>query len=315
MLEIYKSTLDRELEKLDEFEKGSWIKLTNPTNEEIDFVVQELEIEKDLIIDPLDLEESPRLEIDEDYMSVIVDIPILQEDMSEMDGNSKFLTIPVGIITLENHIITVCIEETNILKMFEENKVKSFYTFKKNRFMLLFLYKTSIKYLLYLKQIDRRSSSMQKMLTKSTRNQELFNFLELENSLIYFSTSLKANELVLEKLQKVESLRKYEEDIELLEDVIIENKQAIEMTSIYSNILVGTMDTFASIISNNQNTVMKLLAVVTIAMSIPTIVTGFYGMNVELPLQDNPYAYMIIIIGSLIVTVLVSLIFTKRRPF
>ncbi len=315
MLEIYKSTLDRELEKLDEFEKGSWIKLTNPTNEEIDLVVQELEIEKDLIIDPLDLEESPRLEIDEDYMSVIVDIPILQEDMSEMDGNSKFLTIPVGIITLENHIITVCIEETNILKMFEENKVKSFYTFKKNRFMLLFLYKTSIKYLLYLKQIDRRSSSMQKMLTKSTRNQELFNFLELENSLIYFSTSLKANELVLEKLQKVESLRKYEEDIELLEDVIIENKQAIEMTSIYSNILVGTMDTFASIISNNQNTVMKLLAVVTIAMSIPTIVTGFYGMNVELPLQDNPYAYMIIIIGSLIVTVLVSLIFTKRRPF
>lgn len=315
MLEIYKSTLDGEIEKIEEFEKGSWINLINPTNEEIDLVVDKLDLEKSLIIDPLDIEESPRVEKEEDYMSVIVDIPILQEDMSEIEGNSKFLTIPVGVIQLENHIITICIEENNILKMFQENKVKSFYTFKKNRFLLLFLYKTAIKYLLYLKQIDRRSSSMQKMLTKSTRNQELFNFLELENSLIYFSISLKANELVLEKLQKMESMKKYEEDIDLLDDVIIENKQAIEMTNIYSNILVGTMDTFASIISNNQNTVMKLLAVITIAMSIPTIVTGFYGMNVDLPLQNNPYAYIIIIIGSLVVTVLVSIIFIKTRSF
>lgn len=315
MLEIYKSTLERELEVLDEFEKGSWIKLTNPTNEEIDLVVEKLNIEKDLIIDPLDLEESPRLEIEEDYMSVIIDIPVVEEDVSGIEGNSQFLTIPIGIIKLENHIITICSEETSILKMFEENKIKSFFTFKKNRFLLLLLYKTSIRYLVYLKQIDRRSSAMQKELKKSTRNQELFKFLELENSLIYFSTSLKANELVLEKLLKIESMRKYEEDRDLLEDVIIENKQAIEMTNIYSNILVGTMDTFASIISNNQNSVMKFLATATISISIPNIITSFYGMNVDLPLQGNSYAYLIILIGSLVLTVTISFLFAKRTPF
>lgn len=315
MLDIYKSTLDGELEKIDEFENGSWINLTNPTNEEIDLVVEELGVEKDLIVDPLDLEESPRLEIEEDYMSVIIDIPILEEDLPDKDEYSHFLTIPIGIIILENHIITVCIEETNILKMFEENKVKSFFTFKKNRFLLLLLYKTSIKYLLYLKQIDRRSSAMQKVLTKSTRNEELFKFLELENSLIYFSTSLKANEMVLEKLLKVESLRKYEEDTDLLEDVIIENKQAIEMTNIYSNILVGTMDTFASIISNNQNTVMKLLAIATIALSIPNIITSFYGMNVKLPFANNPNASFIILVGAFVISIVITFLFSKKTPF
>lgn len=315
MLDIYKSTLDGELEKIDEFENGSWINLTNPTNEEIDLIVEELGVEKDLIVDPLDLEESPRLEIEEDYMSVIIDIPILEEDLPDKDEYSHFLTIPIGIIILENHIITVCIEETNILKMFEENKVKSFFTFKKNRFLLLLLYKTSIKYLLYLKQIDRRSSAMQKVLTKSTRNEELFKFLELENSLIYFSTSLKANEMVLEKLLKVESLRKYEEDTDLLEDVIIENKQAIEMTNIYSNILVGTMDTFASIISNNQNTVMKLLAIATIALSIPNIITSFYGMNVKLPFANNPSASFIILVGAFVISIVITFLFSKKTPF
>ncbi len=315
MLDIYKSTLDGELEKIDEFENGSWINLTNPTNEEIDLIVEELGVEKDLIVDPLDLEESPRLEIEEDYMSVIIDIPILEEDLPDKDEYSHFLTIPIGIIILENHIITVCIEETNILKMFEENKVKSFFTFKKNRFLLLLLYKTSIKYLLYLKQIDRRSSAMQKVLTKSTRNEELFKFLELENSLIYFSTSLKANEMVLEKLLKVESLRKYEEDTDLLEDVIIENKQAIEMTNIYSNILVGTMDTFASIISNNQNTVMKLLAIATIALSIPNIITSFYGMNVKLPFANNPNASFIILVGAFVISIVITFLFSKKTPF
>lgn len=315
MLDIYKSTLDRELEKIDEFENGSWINLTNPTNEEIDLVVEKLGVEKDLIVDPLDLEESPRVEIEEEYMSVIIDIPILEEDLPDKDEYSHFLTIPIGIIILENHIITVCTEETNILKMFEENKVKSFFTFKKNRFLLLLLYKTSIKYLLYLKQIDRRSSAMQKVLTKSTRNEELFKFLELENSLIYFSTSLKANEMVLEKLLKVESLRKYEEDTDLLEDVIIENKQAIEMTNIYSNILVGTMDTFASIISNNQNTVMKLLAIATISLSIPNIITSFYGMNVALPFANNPHASLIILVGACVLSVVITFLFTKKTPF
>lgn len=315
MLDIYKSTLDRELERIDEFEKGSWIKLINPTNEEIDLVVEKLGVEKDLLVDPLDLEESPRLEIDEDFMSVIVDLPIMEEDSVENVEYSKFLTIPIGIIVLENHIITVCNEETNILKMFEENRVKSFYTFKKNRFLLLLLYKTSVRYLVYLKQIDRRSSALQKELTKSTRNEELFKFLELENSLIYFSTSLQANEGVLEKLLKIESLRKYEEDTELLEDVIIENKQAIEMTNIYSNILVGTMDAFASIISNNQNTVMKFLAIATIALSIPNIVTSFYGMNVDLPMQNSPIAYTVIMFGSLALTAIIVYFFSKKAPF
>lgn len=314
MIKIYKSTLERKIEVLDSFEKGAWINLVNPTKDEIDLVCEELSIDRDFIVAPLDLEESPRMEIEDNLMSIIIDIPILEESQPD-SANSYFSTLPLGIITSHDYIITTCSEETNILKLFEENKVKSFFTFKKNRFLLQILYKMATKYLAYLKQIDRRSSRIQRELHRSTRNKELIQLFDLENSLIYFSTSLKANEMVLEKLLKLESIRKYPEDEDLLEDVMIESKQAIEMTNIYSNILSGTMDTFASIISNNQNTVMKWLATMTIGISIPNIITSFYGMNIKLPLQDNPYAYLIIIFIATALVLGVTITLSRRNPF
>lgn len=314
MINIYLSTIEREIRSINRFEKGAWINLVSPTKEEIDLVVEQTGIDRDSLLAPLDLEESPRMEIEEGFMSIIVDIPILEENDKEGPG-SFFSTLPLGISISSDFIITTCSEETNILKMFEENKVKSFFTFKKNRFLLQILYKMAAKYLAYLKQIDRRSTAIQRQLHKSTRNKELIQLLDLENSLIYFSTSLKANETVLEKLLKMESIRKYPEDQDLLEDVIVENKQAIEMTNIYSNILSGTMDAFASVISNNQNTVMKFLAVITLGISIPNIITSFYGMNIALPLQDNPYAYLIITLFSAVLVLVITLVLTKRNPF
>lgn len=314
MMKIYRSTLERELETLESFGKGSWVNLVNPTKEEIDQVSEQLGIDREAIIAPLDLEESPRMEIEDEFMLIIVDIPILEE--SEQEGqNSYFTTIPLGVIIAENYIITTCSEETNILKLFEENRIKSFFTFKKNRFLLQILYRMAAKYLTYLKQIDRRSSRIQRQLHKSTRNRELIQLFDLENSLIYFSTSLKANEMALEKLLKTESIRKYPEDQDLLEDVIIEGKQAIEMTNIYSRILSGTMDTYASVISNNQNTVMKFLAIITLGISIPNIITSFYGMNIALPLQDNPYAYLIIGGISVALVLGITVALTKKNPF
>lgn len=180
-------------------------------------------------------------------------------------------TIPLGIIVTRKMIITVCLEDTQVLTRFMEGRVRNFFTYMKTRFILQILYRNATMYLHYLRIIDKKSEQVEEKLHMSTRNQELLELLELEKSLVYFTTSLRSNEVVLEKLLKVESIKQYPEDTDLLEDVIIENKQAIEMANIYSGILSSMMGTFASVISNNLNVVMKVLSVITIVMSIPTI--------------------------------------------
>lgn len=309
-MEIFK-TLNGKLTKTEHFDTGVWINLVNPSEEEISVICNTLKLECDYIKAALDEEESSRIEVDEGITLVIVDIPIFNDTVTPVN----YSTIPLGIILAGDSIITVCLKESPIIRDFIENRVKTFYTFKKTRFILQILYKNAIKYLQFLKQIDKESSRIENELHRSTKNKELIQLLALEKSLVYFSTSLKANELVLEKLLRLESIKNYPEDAELLEDVIIENKQAIEMAKIYSDILSGTMDAFASVISNNLNIVMKFLASVTIVMAIPTMIASFFGMNVLVPMQSNPYAFAYILGTTMLFCLIAAVVMAKRRMF
>lgn len=311
MIEIFK-TFDDGLRQIKDYEDGCWIALTNPSPTELLEVSEQFEVDIDHLRAPLDEEERSRLEIEDEYSLVLVDIPSVEEK----NGRERYVTMPLGIILTENVLITVCLEETPILKSFMEGRVRGFYTFKKTRFILQILYKNASVYLQYLKIIDRKSEEIEEQLHISTKNRELIELLELEKCLVYFTTSLRSNEVVLEKLLRTESIKKYPEDKELLEDVIVENKQAIEMANIYSGILSGMMDAFASVISNNLNIIMKTLATITIVMSIPTMVFSLYGMNFEhIPLGSYKYGFGIVTLATLLLTVLVARLFAKKDMF
>ena len=261
---------------------------------------------------PLDEEERSRLVIEDNYTLILVDIPMI-EDKEEKD---RYVTIPLGIVLTDEVIITVCLEETGVLTPFMQGRIRSFYTFKKTRLILQILYRNATLFLQYLRNIDRKSGDIEEKLHISQKNQELIELLELEKSLVYFTTSLRSNEVVLEKMVRAERIKKYPDDEELLEDVIIENKQAIEMANIYSGILSGMMDAFASVISNNLNIVMKLLATITIVLSIPTMIASFFGMNfVDIPLGGYRHGFLVVSIGTWIITGVVALILAKKKMF
>jgi magnesium transporter len=312
MIKIYKTT-ETSFERLDSIQNGCWVDIINPTEEELQKVSAESGVLMEFLKAALDEEETSRIEVEEGQVFIIVDIPVLEKD----DGNDMFVTIPLGIILTDKVIATVCLAENKIIGDFERNAVKQFYTYKKTRFILQILFKIATYYLIYLRQIDRLSSKIEKELHKSMKNKELIKLLALEKSLVFFSTSLKSNEITLEKMLRLDYIKSYPEDKDILDDVIIENKQAIEMANIYSNILSGTMDAFASIISNNLNIVMKLLASITIVMSIPTMISGFFGMNVVLPfhLQTYPYGFGIVITISVIATIGAVYVLAKKDMF
>lgn len=310
MIKILK-TNDNSLIELKEFEEGCWIDLISPTLDELQLVSEKIGIDIDFLKAPLDDEESSRIETEEGQIFILVDMPIAEKE----NGLSVYSTIPLGIIISGKYIITVSLKENLILKEFKQNKIKGFFTYKRSRFLLQLLFRIDVRYLLYLKQIDKMSDNIQTQLHKSMKNKELIQLLDLEKSLVYFSTSLKGNQLVLEKLLKFEALKLYPEDQDLLEDVIIENKQAIEMATIYSNILSGMMDAYASVISNNLNIVMKVLTSITIILSIPTMFASFYGMNVGLPFQNSPYSFLIILGLSVIVSTITAVLLWKKNMF
>ena len=308
MLEIFK-TIEDKLQEDDTVSEGCWVALTKPTNEELQTVSRETGIDIDDLRAPLDDEERSRIEQEGDCVIVLVDIPSLDE-------KDRYVTIPLGIYMTKQAIVTVCLEETPVLRAFMNNRVREFYTYKKTRFVFQILYRNATSYLRYLRIIDRKSEQIEEKLHISQKNKELIELLELEKSLVYFTTSLRSNETVLEKLLRTDKVKKYPEDEELLEDVIIENKQAIEMANIYSGILSGTMDAFASVISNNLNVVMKFLSTVTIVLSVPTLIASLFGMNfVNIPLGDNPHGFLIITVCTLVLTALVTIFFQRKNLF
>lgn len=311
MKQIYK-TFETGFEKIDTFEDGAWINLINPTPQEINEVSAQFDIEINHILSALDEEERARIEVDDNCTVIIVDVPIKEAE----SGVGDYVTIPMTIILGDKFIITACLKNIKLLEDFSSGKVRGFFTYKKTRFILQLLYKNASYFLQYLRQIDRMSHKIEQELHKSMKNKELIQLLDLEKSLVYFTTSLRANEIVLEKMMRMETIKQYPEDKELLEDVIIENKQAIEMANIYSNILSGTMDAFASVISNNLNIVMKTLTSITIVMSIPTMIASFFGMNVPgIPLSGSPHAFLGIVIMSFILSAILACYMIKKKLF
>ncbi len=300
--------------KLVGMRSGCWISMIDPTEEEIAFVCEHAGVEADAILPALDEEERSRIEIEDNYTLILVDIPTTEEK----NNKQVYITIPLGIVVTKDYIITVCTEENAIFSHFEKGRIKNFYSKMKTRFILQILYRNASLYLQYLRSINKKSEIVEKRLHHATENKELIQLMELERSLLYFSTSLKGNQVVLDRLQKVETIKLYEEDEDLLEDTIIENNQAIEMANIYSGVLSGMCDTFASIISNNLNVVMRILAVVTIVMSIPTMVFSAYGMNVSdigMPFSRSPWGFLIIISICVVLSVIVALVFIKFKRF
>jgi magnesium transporter len=309
MISIYKSDSAGNLYNIEDMEPGSWINIVSPSDEEILLISQRLNIPMDFIRAALDEEEGSRIEIEDDSVLVILDIPFTDID----DNSLTYDTYPLAIINTKNILITICLKNSKILTDFVNSKIPSFFTFKRIRFMLQILSRISNYYLLYLRQINKKSLIIEKTVYKSLKNREIIQLLALQKSLVYFSTSLKSNEITLEKLLKLEVLQKYDEDKDILEDVIIENRQSIEMCTIYSDVLSGTMDAFASIISNNQNLVMKNLTSITIVLAIPTLISGLFGMNVGgIPFHENTIGFSAITGIVLFITISV-IIFLRRK--
>ena len=313
VVRIFK-TIDSSIHEIQEPQEGCWIALTNPTATEIFEISEQFGIEVDDLRAPLDEEERSRIEVEDNYTLILADVPAIEE-RNEKDW---YVTIPLGIIVTQKMIFTVCLEDTQVLTRFMEGRVRNFFTYMKTRFILQILYRNASMYLRYLRIIDKKSEQIEEKLHLSTRNQELMELLELEKSLVYFTTSLRSNEAVLEKLIKIESIKKYPEDTELLEDVIIENTQAIEMANIYSGILRSMMDAFASVISNNLNDVMKILSVITIVMSIPTIIFSAYGMNLApsgMPFSSTTLGFAIVILISIGASIVAAMFLSKKKYF
>ncbi|MGI5825535.1 MAG: magnesium transporter CorA family protein [Bacillota bacterium] len=292
MLTVYRSEEDRllEIEAAAEAEKGDWFNLINPTNDEILLTAEETGIYEEFLRYPLDDEELPRVESEDDQIMIIVNIPVTGQ------GEVLYETMPLGIILNDDYIVTVCLEEIDFASYMSKFKNKDMATFKKTRFIFQLLQRETNRYLRYLRDIDRRHDVTEAALRKNMSNEGLSALSQLQKSLVYFTTALRSNDKVMEKLMRTKTLKMYEEDRDLLDDVIIENRQAIEMADVYSNICRNTMDTLSSITSNNLNRIMNFLTIITIVVAVPTFVTGFFGMNVPMPFSDNPWTTLCIFV-------------------
>ncbi|MGG3890396.1 magnesium transporter CorA family protein [Metabacillus fastidiosus] len=312
MIEYFVTNAEMKLEKIDGIVRGCWINIVSPTEEEIILIGKQLNIPINFLKDPLDDEERSRIEKEDDKALIIADFPFMTHDDV---GFPIYDTIPMGMIITNDHFITISLRETPILDDFKNNRIRGFYTNKKTRFALQILFSISSYYLKYLKQINKKTNEIERELHQSMKNKELYSFLALEKSLVYFTTSLKSNKVVLDKMLRLNHLKMYEEDKDLLDDVIIENTQAIEMADTYSSILSGMMDAFASVISNNLNIVMKFLTSITLILSFPTMVASIYGMNIDLPFQNSPYAFFITMGMAVFLSSLTTFIFWKKKFF
>ena len=312
MIKIYNTDINtNNFKEINEYKEGSWIDMINPSEDEIKTVCSKLNIQEDFIRYSLDSEEKARIDYEEDDDTVlfIMDVPIKETE----ENHEIYTTMPFGMIVVrDDYIITVSLKKLDVLKDFRDNKVKGFSTYKKSRFILQTMFKNSSSYLTYLKLINRETDVAENRLKDSMKNRELLKLLDLEKSLVYFITSLRANEAVMERTIKIKNIKLYEDDEDILEDAIIENKQAIEMSKIYKDILDSTMDAYSSIISNNLNEVMKLLTSITIIISIPTLIASLWGMNVEVPFEIAKYGFWILCAITFVVTAVTIALLNKK---
>ena len=314
MFKMYNTDLITNItEEVTEYKRGNWINMIAPSDDEIKTVCENINIQEDFIRYALDPEERARIDYEEDDGTTLIlaDVPIIEKD----EDQKEYSTIPVGfIIVRDEYFITVSLMENQVIRRMNPMKNKSVATYKKSRLVLQCLYVNSEIYLNLLKKINRETEIAEKELRQTRKNKSLLRLLSLEKSLVYFTTSLKANEVVMERMNRGKVIKLYEEDEDVLEDVLIENKQAMEMSKIYSDILSGVMDAYSSIISNNLNGVMKILTAITIIISVPTMISSFWGMNVKVPMQDNPWGFAIILIASILIGIIVTIIL-KRKDY
>ena len=312
MVKMYNTDINTNVTvETSEVKKGNWINMINPTEEEILGICESLDIEQDFIRYSLDSEEKARIDIEDDgTILFIIDIPISEKD----EDNIVYTTMPVGIIFVrDEYLITVSIKENSLIKRMERLIQKRLVTYKKSQFLFQIFFENSSTFLNMLRIINRKAEQLEVTLKKSLKNEDLLKMLNLEKALVYITTSLKSDEVVMEKTLRGKIIKLYEEDEDVLEDAIVENKQAIEMSKIYSDILNETMDMYASIISNNINDIMKFLTSITIILAIPTLVASLWGMNVPVPFQNYQYGFPVLLAVSFVVTLTVMVWLKKRN--
>lgn len=309
MLTVYKTTPDG-LVTIESVSNGCWVNAINPTPEEIE-KLQFWGIEPELITYSLDQDEMARIEREDEYMLILLRIPYFQGAGHDI----PFSTIPMSIIIKDNFVATICLYSNDISRILTNGKYRGFRTTKRYRFVLYVLLETATRFLAYLREINRSVENVEDKLERSTRNREILELLKYQKALVYFTTALRSNEVMMERLRRMRVFNQYEEDEDLLEDVLTENKQAIQTSNIQTEILSSMMDYFASLISNNLNVVMKALAAITIVLNLPTIVSSFFGMNVALPFQDQPWAFIFTIGIAVALTGIAVYIFAKRDWF
>ncbi len=287
-----------------------WINLADPSTEEIARVVELTRIPREFLTDPLDKDERPRLEIEDEFTLLIVHVPFHEPH----ENLIPFQTIPLGIVLTRNSVVTICNRQTPVTSTYLDQIRRVCPPEDLFRFTFQILWHSAILYLRYLRDIRQRADMVEQDLHESISNEALMRLLNIEKSLVYFTTSLKANDILIGRLEHTRQLDIPDKDLDVLEDVAVEYRQALEMATIHSNILTGTLDTFASIISNNLNNVMKYLTSITVVLMLPTLVASIYGMNVPLPMEDKPYAFPILMGLSLLLSV-AAVIFLARRRF
>ena len=291
---------------------GVWVQMISPSQQECESLAETLNVDIDDIKAALDEEESSRIELQDGYTLILVDIPTTEI----RHDKQSYTTIPLGIILTQDIIVTVCTEDTPVLKNFVQNRVKEFSTKKRLRFVYQILYRTATIYQMNLRIIDKRRTEIEERIGEHTEDVDLIDLHELESTLVYFATSLRANGVVLDRLTRYKRLEQYPEDKEPLGDVIVENQQAIEMTSIYRDIINGTRELMSSVIDNRLNNVMKYLTSITIVMAIPTVISGIYGMNVDerwMPFADTPHGFLIICVLTLLICIITMFVLRKKK--
>ena len=291
--------------------KGKWINMTNPTDKEIEYVCETLGVPEEMVKAALDDEEMARTDREDGWFLTLFDIPTLEED----DNYYSYETLPLGVMYNKNTIITVCLKRTMLLNDFASGRVKDFRTNYKTRFLIQLLYRAATKYLQYLRQIDKASQRIQAELQKTMKNDDLLQLQDLANSLVYFSTSLQSNNVVIEKLARVEAKNFYEEDIDLWEDVGIEHRQAMEMCRINKGIIKGSTEAFANIINNNLNTSMRKLTILTVILSIPTLIFSMWGMNTPVPWENEPAGFWILSAIAVVISIVAAVMLFKKPKF
>ncbi len=300
---------DRSLVEQKKIDGAFWTHVTNPSNYEIIFMEKELEVPIDFITDPLDADENSRVEYEDGNILIILRVPVRTNNEV-----TPFKTMPMGIIITDEQVVTICKEDPSIMSRFTKGTHRPF-NITPQQFVLQIMLRNSVKYLNYLKEINKNMNELERNLHQTLKNEDLTELMFVEKCLVYFNTSLRSNEIMHEKFSRSRWLLEDPEADDLLDDVIVENKQAIAMASIYAKIVSNSMNAFSSMISNNLNIVMKFLTSITIVLMLPTLIASFYGMNIKLPIAGSPHAFTFLTLISIGLSLIVVFIFIKRKFF